>query len=192
MTHFKAFILRLDAVFDHALAERAHRGHGVVKDLIAEIAGAAVKRGHLRKQLRGLQTFLRAHAHGAAGGRDHDNIGKLSADGIHHHAEAFAILRGRAIVLPDMDVQNGRARVIRAAGLRHHFLYRVGNEFILRLGDLCAADGGGDDEFFHGAALSARSAGRPSASRRCHGPGRRPRADRAPRLRSPRYRDGTG
>ena len=149
MPDLEALVFGLDMVLDHALAERAHRGHRVFKDLVAEIAGAAVERRHLGEQLGGLQTLFGRHAGRAAGRRDHDDVGKLFADRVHDDAEALAVLRGRSVVLADVHVNDRRARFIRELRFADHFLDGVGNGGIVRLGDFGAADGGGDDQLFH-------------------------------------------
>ena len=175
MAQLEALVLGLDAVFQHTLAESAHGGHGVVEHLVAEVAGAAVQRGHLGEQLGGLQTLLGGHAGGAAGGGDHDDVGQLLADGVHDHPEALAVLGGGAVVLADMDVQNGGTGLVGGLGLADHLLHGVGHGGILRLGDLGAADSGGDNQLFHFCrSLTSRSscAGSPWESRRCRGRGR--------------------
>ena len=132
MAQLEALILGLDVVLQHALAEGAHGGHGVVEDLVAEVAGAAVEGGHLGEQLGGLQTLLGAHAGGAAGGGDHDDVGQLLADGIHHDTEALAVLGGGAVIVADMDVQDGSTGLVGGLGLADHLLYGVGNSGVLR------------------------------------------------------------
>ena len=149
VAQLEALVLGLDVVLQHALAESAHGGHGVVEHLVAEVAGAAVQSGHLGEQLGGLQTLLGGHTGGAAGGGDHDNVGQLLADGVHDHPEALAVLGGGAVVLADVDVQNGGAGLVGGLGLADHFLHGVGNGGILLLGDLSAADSSGNDQLFH-------------------------------------------
>ena len=149
VAELEALILGLDAVFDHALAEGAHGGHGIVEDLITEVAGAAVQSGHLGEQLGGLQTLLGAHAGGAAGGGDHDDVRQLLADSVHDDLEAIAVLGGGTVVLADMDVQDGGAGLVGGLGLADHLLHGVGDSGAVFLGDLCAAYGCGNDEFFH-------------------------------------------
>ena len=105
-----------------------------------KLRGAAVQSGHLGEQLSGLQTLLRGHTGSAAGGGDHDDIGQLLADGVHHHTEALTALSGRAIVLTDMDVQDGCTGLVGGLGLTDHLLHGVGTAGCF-LGDLRAADG---------------------------------------------------
>ena len=154
MSHFEALVFGLYAVFDHALAEGAHGGHGVIEYFVAEVAGAAVKRCHFGEQLGGLQALLGLHAGGAAGGGDHYNVGQFGADGVHNYAEAFPVLCGGAVVLAHVHVDYGGAGIIGALSLAHHFLYGVRYVGILLLGNFCAADGGGDYKLLHQYLLS--------------------------------------
>ena len=149
MPHLEALVLGLDVVLDHPLPEGPHGGHGVVEDLVAEVTGAAVQGGHLREQLRGLQSFLGLHARGPAGGGDHDDVGKLCADGVHDHPEPLPVLGGGAVVPADVDVDDGSPGVVGGPGLPDHLRHSVGDGYVLLLGDLCAAYSGGDDELLH-------------------------------------------
>lgn len=86
---------------------------------------------------------------GAARGGDHDHVGQFLADGVHHNTETLTILGGGAVVLADMDVENGRAGFIGALGFADHLFDGVGDSGVLGLCDLSAADGGGNDQLFH-------------------------------------------
>ena len=46
VTHLEALVFGLDAAFHHAFAESTHGRHGVVENLVAEVAGTAVKGCH--------------------------------------------------------------------------------------------------------------------------------------------------
>ena len=48
-----------------------------------------------------------------------------------------------------VQMDDGGACCVGKRGFAHNLLHRVGDGGILRLGDLGAADGGGDDELFH-------------------------------------------
>ena len=150
MADFKALILGLDVVLQHPLAEGPHGGHVVDKNIVAEVAGAAVQGGHLGTQLGRLEALLRGHAGGAAGGGNQDDAGAGLPDGVQNHTEPLPVLGGGAVVGADMDVNDGRAGLEGALGLPHHFLHRVGDRGIVLLGDLRAADGRCDNQFFHG------------------------------------------
>ena len=149
MADLKALILGLDVVLHHALAEGPHGGHVVGKHVVAKVAGAAVQGGHLGEELGGLKALLRGHAGGAASGGDQDDARTGRLDGVQHYAEPFPVLGGGAVVLADMDVDDRRARLKSALGLPHHLLHGVGDSGAVFLGDLRAADGCGNDEFFH-------------------------------------------
>ena len=167
MTHFKALILGLYAVFYHALAERAHGGHGVIEYLVAKVAGAAVKRSHLGEQLGGLQTLLGLHAGRSAGGGDHYNVGQFGAYSVHNHAETLPVLRGRTVVLADMHMYYGRAGVVGALSLAHHLFDGVRNVWVLLLSNFGAADGGGDYQLLHQYLLSCSCVGSSGRNKLC-------------------------
>ena len=64
-------------------------------------------------------------------------------------APPVAIALVGAVVPTDMHMNDRRARIIRALGLSYHLLHGVGDSGAVFLGDLRAADGCGNDEFFH-------------------------------------------
>lgn len=149
MADLKALILGLDAVLDHPLTKGPHGRHIVDEDVVAEVAGAAVQGGHLGEELGGLKALLRGHAGGAASGGDQDDARTGRLDGFQHYAEPFPVLGGGAVVPTDMHMNDRRARIIRALGLSYHLLHGVGDSGAVFLGDLRAAYGCGNDEFFH-------------------------------------------
>ena len=151
VAHLEAFVFGLDAFLDHALAEGAHGGHGVVEDVVAEVAGAAVQRGHLghRGGVGRVQTLVGGHADGAAGAGNEDDVGALFEDGLGALLEALVALRGGAVVVAHVEVHDGGAGVNGALGFAHNLLHGVGHIGVLLFGDFGAADGGGDDEFIH-------------------------------------------
>ena len=108
-----------------------------------------VQRRHFRHQLGGLQTLFGAHAGGAAGRGDQDRAGTGFLNGGQDLGEAGLGLGGRAVVLADMDMDDSGAGVVGSLGLADHFFLGVGNGGVMLFGNFRAADGSGDDQFFH-------------------------------------------
>ena len=125
--------------------------HGVVEDLVAEVAGTAVEGSHLgqRVGVGRLETLVGSHADGTAGRRDEDDVGAHLQDGLFALLETATVLGGRAVVPADVQVHDGGTGVDGRLGLAHDFLNGIRHIGILFLGDFCAADGGSDDQFIH-------------------------------------------
>ena len=149
MTHFKAFVFRLDVVFQHPFAEGTHDGHRVLEHIVPEIASPAVERGHFREQFGRLQAFFGRHAYRPAGGRDQNHVRASLVNGIDALLEASLALGRSPVVFPHMQMHDGRSGVHRRFGFANDFFHGIRNSGILFLGHFRAADGRCDYQFVH-------------------------------------------
>ena len=151
VAHLKALILRLDATLHHALAKSTHGRHGVVENLVAEVASTTVQRGHFRHGcgISGLQSLLRSHAHCTASGRNQNNIRASLVNGGLALLEAVATLRGRAVVLTHVQVHDGSTGIHGRLGFLHDFLHCIRHSRILFFRNFSTANSGGNYQFFH-------------------------------------------
>ena len=151
VTHLKALILGLDATLHHALAKGTHRGHGVVENLVAKVAGTAVEGSHLGKWcgVGRLKALVGAHAHSTTSRRNQNHIGALLEDSLLTLLEAGTVLSGCAIVPANVQVHNGSTGVDGRFCLANDLLNGIGNIWVLLLGNLGTANCGGNYQFIH-------------------------------------------
>ena len=152
VTHLKALIFGFDTALEHAFAKGTHGGHGVVENLVAKIAGAAVKRGHLGQGsgVGALQTLFGGHAYSTTGGGNEDDVGTLFQDGLLTFLETIAALRGGAVVKTDVQVDDGSTGIDGRFCLANDFFDGIRYGRILLFGNFCATNCSGDNQFIHG------------------------------------------
>ena len=151
VSHLKAFILGLDAALHHALAKGTHGGHGVVKYLIAKVAGSAVECCHLGKWsgIGRLKALIGTHAHGSAGRGNQYHIGTLLEDCLFTLLKTGTILGGGAIVPANVQVNDSCSGINGTLCLTNNLLYGIRHVWILLFGNLGTANGGGNYKFIH-------------------------------------------
>ena len=143
--------LGFDAPLDHLLTEVLDRVLRVLEDFIAaEIERAAVEGRHFGEQLRRLQPFVVGHADGTSRRRLDDYVRANRTDSVHNLFEAVFILRGLAVVVAHVQVDDARAGIVGRLGLPGALFHRVGDCGVVFLEYFRSADRGRYDQFFHG------------------------------------------
>ena len=135
-----ALLVQAERHFDHTLVEDLQLGFDAPLDhLLTEV---------LDRVLRVLEDFIAAEIERAA--VEDDYVRANRTDSVHNLFEAVFILRGLAVVVAHVQVDDARAGIVGRLGLPGALFHRVGDCGVVFLEYFRSADRGRYDQFFHG------------------------------------------